>query len=52
MRGRHPDWIAGDFAVLLEPTDGTVEGGCQGTMKVELTTTGVACPLRAVLGGA
>ncbi len=39
---RHPDWIAGDFAVLLEPTDGTVEGGCQGTMRVEVTTHGVA----------
>lgn len=38
----HPEWIAGDFAVLLEPTDGTVEGGCQGTMRARVTTTGVA----------
>jgi succinyl-diaminopimelate desuccinylase len=39
---RHPDWITGDFGVLLEPTDGTVEGGCQGTLRVEVTTRGVA----------
>jgi len=38
----HPDWLAGDFAVLLEPTAGVVEGGCNGTMRVEVATTGVA----------
>ncbi|KLU09509.1 succinyl-diaminopimelate desuccinylase, partial [Kocuria sp. SM24M-10] len=31
-----------DFAVLLEPTDGTVEGGCNGTMRFRITTTGRA----------
>ncbi|MGH3311902.1 MAG: succinyl-diaminopimelate desuccinylase [Streptomyces sp.] len=36
----HPDWLAGDFAVLLEPSSGQVEGGCQGTLRVELRTTG------------
>ncbi|GAA2725838.1 MULTISPECIES: succinyl-diaminopimelate desuccinylase [Streptomyces] len=36
----HPEWLAGDFAVLLEPTDGQVEGGCQGTLRVHLRTTG------------
>ncbi|EPH42161.1 succinyl-diaminopimelate desuccinylase [Streptomyces aurantiacus] len=36
----HPDWLEGDFAVLLEPTDGQVEGGCQGTLRVLLRTKG------------
>ncbi len=42
LAAHHSDWISGDFAVLLEPTDGTVEGGCQGTMRIEVTTNGVA----------
>jgi succinyl-diaminopimelate desuccinylase len=36
----HPDWLAGDFAVLLEPTDGVLEGGCQGTLRAEITLAG------------
>ncbi|GGR28903.1 succinyl-diaminopimelate desuccinylase [Streptomyces roseolus] len=36
----HPDWLEGDFAVLLEPSDGQVEGGCQGTLRVILRTAG------------
>ncbi|MEU8829949.1 succinyl-diaminopimelate desuccinylase [Streptomyces sp900116325] len=36
----HPDWLEGDFAVLLEPSDGQVEGGCQGTLRVFLRTEG------------
>ncbi|GIF13339.1 succinyl-diaminopimelate desuccinylase [Actinoplanes teichomyceticus] len=38
----HPAWLAGDFAILGEPSDGTVEGGCQGTMRVKITVPGVA----------
>lgn len=36
----HPEWLRGDFAVLLEPTDGVVEGGCQGTMRAEIRVAG------------
>jgi succinyl-diaminopimelate desuccinylase len=38
----HPEWLAADFAVLLEPTNGAVEGGCNGTMRVVVTTSGRA----------
>jgi succinyl-diaminopimelate desuccinylase len=38
----HPDWLAGDFAVLCEPSSARVEGGCQGTIRVEVEITGVA----------
>jgi succinyl-diaminopimelate desuccinylase len=37
-----PEWLAADFAVLLEPTAGAVEGGCNGTMRVVVTTRGRA----------
>jgi succinyl-diaminopimelate desuccinylase len=36
-----PQTLAGDLAILLEPTDGLVEGGCQGTLRVEITVPGV-----------
>ena len=36
----HPDWLIGDFALLLEPTDGEVEGGCQGTLRADVRLTG------------
>ncbi|KAB7791090.1 succinyl-diaminopimelate desuccinylase [Bifidobacterium leontopitheci] len=38
----HPDWIAGDFAVIGEPTDCGIEGGCNGTIRFDVVTHGVA----------
>ena len=37
-----PDLLEADFAVLLEPTDGGIEGGCKGTIRVEVTARGKA----------
>jgi succinyl-diaminopimelate desuccinylase len=36
----HRDWLTADLALLGEPTDGGVEAGCQGTLRVEVTTRG------------
>jgi succinyl-diaminopimelate desuccinylase len=35
-----PELLAADFAVLMEPSNGGVEAGCQGTMRVDITTSG------------
>lgn len=35
-----PVWVAGDLAVLLEPTGGWVEAGCQGTLHLRATFVG------------
>jgi succinyl-diaminopimelate desuccinylase len=38
--GNHPDWLSGDLAVLMEPTNATVEGGCQGTLRADVVLRG------------
>jgi succinyl-diaminopimelate desuccinylase len=35
-----PDLLQADFAILMEPSDGAVEAGCQGTLRVDVTTRG------------
>ncbi|MFH8379531.1 succinyl-diaminopimelate desuccinylase [Kitasatospora sp. NPDC018058] len=36
-----PEWLAADFAVLMEPSGAVVEGGCQGTLRAQIRLTGV-----------
>jgi succinyl-diaminopimelate desuccinylase len=46
-----PDWIAGTFAVLGEPTATRVEGGCNGSLRAEVVLRGKAAhSARAWLG--
>ncbi|QFG24953.1 succinyl-diaminopimelate desuccinylase [Actinomadura sp. WMMB 499] len=40
LAAERPELLAGDFAVLMEPTGALIEGGCQGTIRVEVTATG------------
>ena len=47
----HPELLSGDFAVLCEPTSAIIEGGCNGTLRLEVSTTGVkAHSARAWMG--
>ncbi len=36
----HPELLEADFAILMEPSDGVVEAGCQGTMRIDVITRG------------
>lgn len=38
----NPELLGADFAILLEPTNGTVEGGCNGTSRFLVRTHGQA----------
>lgn len=37
---QHRGWLDADLAVLLEPTAGRLEAGCQGTLRVEVDVPG------------
>jgi succinyl-diaminopimelate desuccinylase len=36
----NPELLEGVFAIVMEPSNAVVEAGCQGTMRVEITTRG------------
>ena len=40
IAAERPDLVEADFAILMEPSDAGVEAGCQGTLRVEVTTRG------------
>ncbi|MGP9537626.1 succinyl-diaminopimelate desuccinylase [Brachybacterium sp. AOP43-C2-M15] len=42
IAAERPEHLEADFAILGEPTSAGVEGGCKGTMKLEVTARGVA----------
>lgn len=37
----HPHFMQGDFAILGEPSNGHIEGGCNGNLRFEVRTRGV-----------
>jgi succinyl-diaminopimelate desuccinylase len=41
LASNRPDLLAGDFAILGEPTNSLVEGGCNGTLRVAVHTSGI-----------
>ncbi|MBK8461448.1 MAG: succinyl-diaminopimelate desuccinylase [Micropruina sp.] len=42
LAATRPDVLNGDFAVLMEPSNARIEGGCQGTLRFTITTSGRA----------
>lgn len=40
LADHHPDLLAADLAILMEPSDAGIEAGCQGTLRVEVSTSG------------
>ena len=40
LADERPDLLEADLAILMEPSDAGIEAGCQGTLRVEVTTRG------------
>ena len=40
IAGDRPDLVEADFAILMEPSGAGIEAGCQGTLRVDVRTTG------------
>jgi succinyl-diaminopimelate desuccinylase len=40
LADHHPDLLAADLAILMEPSDAGIEAGCQGTLRVEVAVAG------------
>ena len=40
IAAEHPEWLAADIAVLLEPSNANIEAGCQGTLRAQVSTVG------------
>ncbi len=47
----HPEYLAGSFAVLCEPSNAGIEGGCQGTMRLMVELSRGGRPLGPLLEG-
>ena len=41
LAAAHPELLQGDFGILGEPSNGSIEGGCNGTLQAVITTRGV-----------
>jgi succinyl-diaminopimelate desuccinylase len=51
LAANRPDLFAGDFAILGEPTNSQIEGGCNGNLRVEIRAFGLrAHSARAWIG--
>ena len=51
LMDQRPELVQGDVAILGEPTDGSVEAGCQGVIRLRVTLDGVrAHAARAWMG--